>query len=207
MIKYLINQVPPLGANCYTVYDTESKNCLIIDLGGDFSKILGQAQRLGLTVKGVVLTHGHFDHVAGAVHCKEHGIPVYISREDAKMLSSKTNLSEYAGYGQLYFEADKILSEGANEIGGIKFEVIKTPGHTIGSICILIDKILFSGDTLFALSYGRYDFPTGDFSQLKNSIINKLFTLDGQIEVLPGHEGKTTINHERKYNPINEDNY
>ena len=207
MIKYLVNVVPPLGANCYTVYDTDSKNCLIIDLGGDFLKILGQAERLGLSVKGVVLTHGHFDHVAGAVHCKERGIPVYISQEDSKMLSSSSNLSEYAGYGRLSFSADKILREGVNEIGGIEFEVIKTPGHTLGSVCLLFGKTLFSGDTLFALSYGRYDFPTGNFGQLKESIINKLFTLDGEIEVLPGHNGKTTINHERKYNPINEDNY
>ena len=207
MIEYLVNSVPPLGANCYTVYDTESKNCLIIDLGGDFSKILDQTKRLGLNVKAVLLTHGHFDHVAGAKHCKETGIPVYISQEDSKMLSSMSNLSEYAGYGALSFNADCILKEGINEIGGIRFEVIKTPGHTAGSICLLFGNKLFSGDTLFALSYGRYDFPTGDFSQLKNSILNKLFTLDGEIEVLPGHEGRTTIKHERKYNPINEDNY
>ena len=207
MIKYLVNEVPPLGANCYTVYDTESKNCLIIDLGGDFSKILSQANSLGLSVKGVVLTHGHFDHVAGAKNCKANGIPVYISKEDAKMLTSLTNLSEYAGYGRLSFEPDFILNEGLNEIGGIKFEVIKTSGHTEGSICLLLGNLLFSGDTLFALSYGRYDFPTGDYKQLKNSILNKLFTLDENVEVLPGHGGKTTIKHERKFNPINEDNY
>ena len=207
MIKYLVNEVPPLGANCYTVYDTESKKCLIIDLGGDFSKILAQANSLGLSVKGVVLTHGHFDHVAGAKNCKEHGIPVYISKEDAKMLTSLTNLSEYAGYGMLSYEADCILQEGLNEIGGIKFEVIKTSGHTEGSVCLLFGNMLFSGDTLFALSYGRYDFPTGDYGQLKNSILNKLFTLDDNVEVLPGHGGKTTIKHERKFNPINEDNY
>lgn len=207
MIKYLVNVVPPLGANCYTVYDTESKNCLIIDLGGDFSKILSQAERLGLTVKGVVLTHGHFDHVAGAVGCKAKGIPVYVSQEDAKMLESNTNMSEYAGYGKLVLTADKILKDGLNEIGGINFEVIKTPGHTEGSVCLLFGNLLFSGDTLFALSYGRCDLPSGNFTKLKDSIFNKLFTLDGEIEVLPGHEGKTTIKHERKYNPINEDNY
>ena len=207
MIKYLINQVPPLGANCYTVYDTDSKNCLIIDLGGDFSKILSQASSLGLTVRGVILTHGHFDHVMGAVECGKFKIPVYISSEDAKMLSSKTNMAEYFGFGELSFNADHVLSEGINQIGGISFNVIKTPGHTSGSICILIEDVLFSGDTLFALSYGRCDLPTGNFDQLKNSILNKLFTLDGETVVLSGHGGKTTINHERKYNPINEDNY
>ena len=207
MIKYLINQVPPLGANCYTVYDTDSKNCLIIDLGGDFSKILNQANSLGLTVKGVILTHGHFDHVMGAVECSKFKIPVYISCEDAKMIASKTNMAEYFGFGELSFNADVILAEGKNQIGDIPFTVIKTPGHTAGSICILIENMLFSGDTLFALSYGRCDLPTGNFEQLKNSILNKLFTLDGETIVLSGHGGKTTINHERKYNPINEDNY
>ena len=207
MIKYLTNRVPPLGANCYTVYDDESKNCLIIDLGGDFSKILNQAERLGLSVKGVILTHGHFDHVADARFCKGQNIPVYISREDFNMLSSTTNMSEWAGCGSLSFEADGVFKEGLNEIGGIKFEVIKTPGHTAGSVCFLFDKTLFSGDTLFALSYGRCDLPTGDFAMLKNSILNKIFTLDGEIEVLSGHGGRTTIKYERKYNPINEDNY
>lgn len=207
MIKYLTNQVSPLGANCYTVYDDVSKNCLIIDLGGDFSLIMAQIKELGLDVKGVLLTHGHFDHVADAVKCKENGIPVYISRADSKMLTDRTNMSEIFGFGRLSFDADGILSEGANEIGGIKFEVIKTPGHTAGSICILIGDKLFSGDTLFALSFGRCDLPSGDYSELKNSILNKLFTLDGNVEVLPGHGGRTTINHERKYNPINEDNY
>ena len=105
------------------------------------------------------------------------------------------------------FTADCFLREGKNEIGGIMLEVIKTPGHTAGSVCILIEDKLFSGDTLFALSYGRCDLPTGDFTELKNSLLNKIFTLSGEIEVLPGHGGKTTINHERKYNPINEDNY
>lgn len=207
MIKYLVNQVPPLGANCYTVYDTETKNCLIIDLGGHFSTIISQAEKLGFTIKGVLLTHGHFDHVAGAKHCREHGIPVYISQEDSNMLTSYTNMSEYAGYGSLSFTADYILHEGKNQIGSIEFDVIKTPGHTQGSVCLLFGNMLFSGDTLFAMSYGRCDLPTGDFNQLKKSIFEKLFTLDGELEVLPGHEGRTTINHERKYNPINEDNY
>ena len=207
MIKFLTNQVPPLGANCYTVYDTETKKCLIIDLGGDFSKILSQAEGRGLAVEGVVLTHGHFDHAAGAEKCRERGIPVYISREDSKMLSSPTNMSEYFGFGRLDFNADCILSEGENQIGGIKFRVIKTPGHTAGSVCLLFDRLLFSGDTLFALSYGRCDLPTGNFDELKKSVLRKLFTLDGEIEVYPGHGGRTTINHERKYNPINEDNY
>ena len=207
MIKYLVNEVSPIGANCYTVYDTESKNCLIIDLGGDFSFILGQAKRLGLNVKGVLLTHGHFDHVAGAKECRREGIPVYIGEDDYDMLLDKTNMSEYFGFGYLSFSADHPLKSGNIEIGGIKVEVIKTAGHTKGSVCYLIDDKLYSGDTIFYNSYGRCDLPTGNFTQLKKSITKTVFSLPDDMEILSGHGGKTTVGYERKYNPINEDNY
>ncbi|MBQ7373617.1 MAG: MBL fold metallo-hydrolase [Clostridia bacterium] len=207
MIKYFVNQVNPLGANCYVVYDTESKNCLIIDLGGDFYKIKRQIDDKGLTIKGVLLTHGHFDHVMGVKECCALGVPVYISYEDSQMLNSRTNMAYAFGFGEFSHTADKILTEGKTEIGGIEIEVIKTPGHTEGSVCFLIDGNLFSGDTLFALSYGRCDLPSGNYLNIKNSIINKLFKLDGKTVVLSGHGSSTTIESERKYNPINEDNY
>ncbi|MBE5742803.1 MAG: MBL fold metallo-hydrolase [Clostridiales bacterium] len=207
MIKYIVNEVAPLGANCYTVYDTESKNCLIIDLGGDFSFILNQTSRLGLKVKGVVLTHGHFDHSAGAVNCKEMGIPVYVSKDDYGMLQDMTNMSEYFGFGKLSFCADFILPYGETEIGGIKINVLKTSGHTEGSVCLLIDGKLYSGDTIFYNSYGRCDLPTGSFSKLKKSITEVVFSLPDHTEILAGHGEKTTVGYERKYNPINEDNY
>lgn len=207
MIKYIVNEVPPIGANCYTVYDDSTKNCLIIDLGGDFFKIIEQTKSLGLSVKGVILTHAHFDHVMGAIYCKEHKIPVYISAEDNRLLKGDGNMARAFGFGEFSLTADHILIEGKTQIGGIELTVIKTPGHTVGSICILIEDKLFSGDTLFCSSYGRYDLPTGDFYQLKDSILNKLFALDGTILVLPGHGGKTTIERERKYNPINDNQY
>ena len=207
MIKYFVNQVSPIGANCYTVYDTETKNCLIIDLGGDFLKIKRQIDENGLTIKGVLLTHGHYDHCMAAIECKNMGIPVFISKEDSEMLKNKSNMAYYSGFGDFYLEVDNFLTEGKNQIGGIEFEVIKTAGHTEGSVCFLIGENLFSGDTLFASTYGRCDLPSGDFSKLKDSIINKLFKLDGSVVVLPGHSVKTTIERERKFNPINEDNY
>ena len=207
MIKYIVNEVPPLGANCYTVYDDNTKNCLIIDLGGDFLKIIGQINSLGLRLKGVLLTHAHFDHALGVKPCKEHGIPVYISKEDQVLLQSSGNLSSAFGFGEFFYTADCILTEGKTQIGGIDLTVIKTAGHTAGSVCFLIEDKLFSGDTLFCSSYGRYDLPSGNFEELKNSILNKLFALDGKTQVLPGHGGTTTIERERKYNPINDYNY
>ena len=204
MIKYIVNEVPPLGANCYTVYDDDTKNCLIIDLGGDFYKIIEQTKSLGLTVKGVLLTHAHFDHAMGTVYCQSAGIPVFVSKEDSSLLLGDGNLAKAFGLGEFSLQADGILAEGKTQIGGIDLQVIKTAGHTAGSVCFLIEDKLFSGDTLFCSSYGRYDLPTGNFSDLKNSIINKLFTLNGNIMVLPGHGGKTTIERERKYNPIND---
>lgn len=204
MIKYIVNEVPPLGANCYTVYDDDTKNCLIIDLGGDFYKIIEQTKSLGLTVKGALLTHAHFDHAMGTVYCQSAGIPVFVSKEDSLLLLGDGNLAKAFGLGEFSLQADGILAEGKTQIGGIDLQVIKTAGHTAGSVCFLIEDKLFSGDTLFCSSYGRYDLPTGNFSDLKNSIINKLFTLNGNIMVLPGHGGKTTIERERKYNPIND---
>ena len=207
MIKYIVNEVPPLGANCYTVYDDNTKNCLIIDLGGDFLKIIGQIKSLGLNLKGVILTHAHFDHSLAVTSCREYGIPVFVSKEDQVLLQGSGNLSAAFGYGEFSYTADYILTEGKMQIGGLDITVIKTAGHTAGSVCFLIEDKLFSGDTLFHSSYGRFDLPSGNFENLKNSILHKLFALDGDIQVLPGHGGKTTIERERKYNPINEYNY
>ena len=204
MIKVIRSADGLLGSNSYIVYDDETKNCLIIDLGGDFLQIYGKIKTLGLNLSGVILTHGHYDHVAGCKDCKGKGFKIYSSREDAKMLVSPDNLSSFFGADGFSVEADGILDEGNNKIGGINFKVIKTPGHTSGSICILIENLLFSGDTLFKSSFGRYDFPTGNLQDLKSSIKEKLFLLDGKTVVLPGHGDITTIESEREMNPIND---
>lgn len=203
MIKYIVKNFFIPDSNSYVVYDDETKNCLIIDLGGDFCEVEKIIKQHNLNLKGILLTHAHYDHIAGAIGCVERGIDVYISTGDAQKLSNSDNLHRLFGEPPISVSYTATLSEGKTTIGGIEFEVIETPGHTSGSLCFLFGNLLFSGDTLFCGSFGRYDFPSGDFNLLKKSINEKLFTLSDDIKVLPGHEEPTTIEHEKISNPIN----
>ena len=196
--------VPPLDSNSYLVYDEKSKNGLLIDLGGDFLRIKGKADKLGVAIKALLFTHGHFDHTAGGAEAKKSGVPIYISEEDAYKLSGKDALAEYLGFDFTPFSPDKTFSDGDTlNIGGIEVKAIRTAGHTSGAYCFIIGNKLFSGDTLFYLSFGRYDMPDGDFENLKKSLY-KLFNLEKDYEVYPGHGRKTTLFYERKNNYINE---
>ena len=138
---------------------------------------------------------------------KERGVKMYVPVGDEKMLYSDDNLAKKFGVIAPFYHADEVLNEGETEIGGIKIKVISTPGHTKGSSCFLIDGKLFTGDTLFYGSYGNTSFPGGSFAEIKDSITNKLFKLDGDYEVFPGHGENTHLDYERKYNYINDDNY
>ena len=207
MIKYLVNQVPPLGANCYTVYDAETKNCLIIDLGGHFSTIISQAEKLGLTIKGVLLTHGHFDHIYGAsALVQKYDIPAY-AHINEKFTIENTNPQICRLY-DLSLPAEFAMtpvSEGeVIEVGDLRFEVIETPGHSQGGLCFYekTEGVLFSGDTLFAGAIGRTDQPGGDYDLLMKSIFEKLMVLDGSVTVIPGHGPETSIATERMTNPF-----
>ena len=169
MIKYIVKNFFAYDSNTYIVYDDETKNCLIIDLGGDFCEVEEIIKQHGLNLKGILLTHAHYDHIAGAIDCVERGIEVYISSGDVEKLSNSDNLHRLFFEPPISVTYTAKLSEGRTTIGGIEFEVIETPGHTSGSICFLFDNLLFSGDTLFEGAYGRYDFPSGDFNLLKKS--------------------------------------
>ena len=207
MIKIIKKPVDPIDANSYTVIDTETKKCLLIDFGADFSRLMKSCGDLGLTVSGAILTHGHFDHAMSGYLAKERGVKVYVPVGDEKILYSDDNLAKKFGVIAPFYHADEVLNEGETEIGGIKIKVISTPGHTKGSSCFLIDGKLFTGDTLFYGSYGNTSFPGGSFAEIKDSITNKLFKLDGDYEIFPGHGENTHLDYERKYNYINDDNY
>lgn len=175
----------------------------VVDPGADAERIIAAAEAEGAKIEWVLLTHAHFDHIGAAAALQREGAQIVLHRDDVKLIKSFQNLSVLAGVKVEHFTPDVTVAGGETlDVAGVSVKVIHTPGHTAGSVCYVAGDVIFSGDTLFALSYGRTDFPTGSFAQLKNSIVNKLFALEGDYKVLPGHEGPTTLDYERAHNPI-----
>ena len=164
-------------------------------------------EKEGVVPKAILLTHGHFDHIYGVPSLTaRYGIPVYMHPADGVILRSNAALTEKfrlpAAPAQFAFEP---LAEGQDiRIGDTVWEVIETPGHTPGGVCFLdrTDKVLVSGDTLFAGTIGRTDTPEGDYDKLIVGIMDKLMGLDGDTDVIPGHGPVTNIGHERTHNPF-----
>lgn len=203
MIKITSEIVPPLDVNCYIITDEDSGNRLIVDVGNGFQKIM-QLFGKDHNIVGALFTHGHFDHAVDGYKFGKQGIRTYMTEKDNEILSTSANLGRYCGVKTTPYSVDEFLEEKDYNIGGIMFKVIFTPGHTAGSCCFLVGDTLLSGDTLFYGSYGRCDFPTGNFEQIKKSIKDKLFTLPPETKVYPGHGEPTTIGEETRSNPINE---
>lgn len=204
-MKIIAMQVGNLGTNCYIVYSEKTKEAMIIDPGGDAGRILASIGNAGLHVKYIVNTHGHADHVLANMKIKEAtGAELLVHKEDAGMLTNpQLNLSTFIGGGAVCGPADKVLTDGDTlDIGELTFAVLHTPGHTPGGISLYCEGFLFSGDTLFAESVGRSDFPGGSHRQLVESIRQKLMVLDDQVKVYPGHGPETTIGWERRMNPF-----
>lgn len=175
----------------------------VVDPGADAERIIAAAEAEGAKIEWVLLTHAHFDHIGAAAALQREGARIILHRDDVKLIKSFQNLSVLAGVKVEHFTPDVTVAGGETlDVAGVSVKVIHTPGHTAGSVCYVAGDVIFSGDTLFALSYGRTDFPTGSFAQLKNSVVNKLFALEGDYKVLPGHEGPTTLDYERAHNPI-----
>lgn len=193
------------AANCYIVYDENAKEGIVVDPGGDVDDIINRIEKLGLSIKYIVLTHGHGDHIAGVKGLKNHtGAKVAIHKDDAYMVrDGRKNLSSMMAMGTVEFEPDILLDENdVIEFGNIKCEVIHTPGHTPGGITLRIGDSLFTGDTLFAGSIGRTDFEGGSFDTIINSIKTKLMVFPDDTKVYPGHGPSTTIKMEKRYNPF-----
>ena len=185
-----------LGAyqtNCYLVWGEDSQTCVVIDPGYEPETILAEAKGLNKKIEAIFLTHGHFDHV-GAVRdlVAETGCSVYLCAEDLSLPSQMTAGALY--YTNTYEEGDFV------EKAGLSFKVLHTPGHTPGSVCLMCENAIFSGDTLFWGSCGRTDFPGGSWATIRKSLL-RLAQLSGDYDVYPGHGDKTTLDFERKMNP------
>ncbi len=194
-----------LQVNCYLFYDETSKECLIIDPGDDADKIYKVIENNSLKPAIIVNTHYHFDHTGANRSIKSrHNIPIAIGEKDAPFLKDAYKAAlEFMIQAESSPKADILLKEGETlSVGENIFEVLETPGHTQGSICLYSkkEKILFSGDTLFYESVGRWDLPTGDKKMLFASL-DRLLNLEKDVAVFPGHGQTTTIEHEVKNNP------
>lgn len=198
--------VGALQTNCYFLHNTESNEAVVIDPADKGQRIYEELQKKGITVKAILLTHGHFDHVMGVDELrKASGAKVYLGKEEERLISN-TELNLSAMFGKLYTtKADVFVEDGEElELAGIKIKVIHTPGHTVGGVSYYLaeEGILVCGDTLFEGSVGRTDFPTSNGAELGRSIREKLFTLPEDVYVYPGHGPSTTIGYEKENNPF-----
>jgi len=180
--------------NCYVVWADGAKTCIVIDPGYQPEDVLEQIRGQGVQVEAILLTHGHFDHVGGVKKIREEtGCKVYICAEDLMLNPQLT--AGAIDYTDTYEEGDTL------ELAGLTFEVLQTPGHTPGCVCLLCRDCMFSGDTLFAGTCGRTDLPGSDPKKMRQSLA-RLAGLDQEYQVLPGHGGFSTLSEEKRSNPF-----
>lgn len=191
-----------LHTNCYILGDEETGRCAVIDPGANEDKILSAVREQGLEVESIILTHGHFDHVMAASRVQNAtGAKLFIHKFDLPLL--EPSVVKHRGYirGEYAMpRVDGYLNDGDTvKVGSLECRVYNTPGHTSGSCIILCGDIMFSGDTLFHESCGRWDLDSGDEGDMMRSL-KKIAQIEGDYKVLPGHGGATTLAYERGHN-------
>jgi glyoxylase-like metal-dependent hydrolase (beta-lactamase superfamily II) len=194
-----------IQANCYIVADEKTHKALIVDPGGDAPVIARRIDELKLQVEGIVVTHGHFDHVEGLMELKKRfNVPVYGHPSDFPLI--KGLRTQGLLFGINVGDAptpDRELADGTEIVfGGLTARILHTPGHSPGSVCVLVGDKLLSGDLLFAGSIGRTDLQGGNYNALIEAVRAKVFTLPDETGVFPGHGPATTVGFEKRTNPF-----
>jgi glyoxylase-like metal-dependent hydrolase (beta-lactamase superfamily II) len=191
--------------NCYLTGDSDSSEIIIIDPGFSPDQIIDTIESKGFKPVGIVLTHGHGDHI-GAVEelIAKYSIPLYVHKFDDELIRGGASSFTKMMFGrEIILNADKYLEEGdIVTVGKMQYKVLHTPGHTPGGICLVCEDAIFSGDTLFRGSIGRTDFPGGSYEQIINSIKTKILQYPDDTKVYPGHNTSSTIGYEKKNNPF-----
>jgi glyoxylase-like metal-dependent hydrolase (beta-lactamase superfamily II) len=204
---HLVLPVGPLQCNCSIIGDETTREAMVIDPGDDITRVQALLDQHGLTVKQIVITHAHIDHVGGAMKLKAAtGAPILLNQNDYALLKMLDVQASWLGMkppGAV--TVDESLEDGAKlTTGSIESQIMHTPGHTEGSICVYIpaEQKLIAGDTLFAGSIGRTDLPGGSFEKIMSSLHSRVLALPDDTTVLPGHGPATTIREERETNPF-----
>jgi len=194
-MKIQVLQVPPIGTNCYLLLDEATGKGAIIDPGGAAGAIADTVREMGMTPVAILLTHGHFDHTGAVPKLLETfpGLPVYLHEKDAAEFQNPEVMMPDIGDTVHYGEGDRV------EIGGLTVQVYHTPGHSWGSVTLAVEDVLFTGDTLFRGTCGRTDFPCSSPDSMAQSL-KRLASLEGDRQVMPGHEGLSTLDEERRNN-------
>lgn len=194
----------PMQANCYLLECEKTHLAIVIDPGGDADQILELLEEQNLKLEIIINTHGHIDHIEANTELKEKtSAKLFIHSADAEMITNpQKNLSFFLGRPIKSPKPDGLLNDGdIIDVGEMSLKVIHTPGHSPGSICLLTDNVIFTGDLLFAGSIGRYDFPESSYDLIMDSL-NNIIQLDDSLIVYPGHGAETTIGEEKETNPF-----
>ncbi|MGA7630929.1 MAG: MBL fold metallo-hydrolase [Terriglobales bacterium] len=199
--------VGPLHCNCSIIGDETTREAMVIDPGDNIEDVLAIIREQKLQVKQIVITHAHIDHVGGAMKLRAAtGAPILLNQNDyalLKMLDVQASWLGMTAPEEVTIEAD--LADGQSlQAGSLKADVLHTPGHTEGSVCLYFpaEKLLIAGDTLFARSIGRTDLPGGSYEKIMRSLHDRVLTLPDETVVIPGHGQRTTIGEEREENPF-----
>jgi hydroxyacylglutathione hydrolase len=204
--------VGPLHCNCTILGDEVTHEAVVVDPGDNIPEILSRLQKHGLTLRQIVITHAHIDHVGGAALLKRAtGAPVFLNQQDLGLLGAMEIQAGWLGVPTPEVASPDASADDGLTVGlaTLPAEVIHTPGHTPGSICLLLPQqhLLIAGDTLFAGSIGRTDLPGGDGRKILHSLRDRLMVLPDTTRVLPGHGPDTTIGEEKQSNPFLQPNF